>query len=48
LDPPESRLLLLRNAKLAFLFEQAWLLSSSQQGRYLRICCSRAMEEYSL
>ncbi|KDR10806.1 Quinone oxidoreductase-like protein 1 [Zootermopsis nevadensis] len=37
LDPPNSRLMYLRCASLGFLFEQAWMLSSAQQGRYQHI-----------
>jgi hypothetical protein len=37
LDPPHSRLLFLRCASVGFLFEQAWILSTSQQGRYQHI-----------
>ncbi|KAL6080396.1 Alcohol dehydrogenase GroES-like domain [Balamuthia mandrillaris] len=37
LDPPTTRLLYLRGASLSFLFEQTWLLSPLQQGRYLHI-----------
>ncbi|XP_023220080.1 quinone oxidoreductase-like protein 1 [Centruroides sculpturatus] len=37
LDPPNSRTLYLKCASVGFLFEQAWSLSSTQQGRYLHI-----------
>ncbi|GLH01212.1 Quinone oxidoreductase-like protein 1 [Gryllus bimaculatus] len=37
LDPPNSRLLYLRCATLGFLFEQAWMMSNAQQGRYQHI-----------
>ncbi|XP_066991034.1 quinone oxidoreductase-like protein 1 [Anabrus simplex] len=37
LDPPNSRLLYLRCASVGFLFEQAWMMSSAQQGRYQHI-----------
>ncbi|KAJ9597215.1 hypothetical protein L9F63_011937 [Diploptera punctata] len=37
LDPPNSRLMYLRCASLGFLFEQAWMLSSAQQGKYQHI-----------
>ncbi|XP_059471488.1 quinone oxidoreductase-like protein 1 [Neocloeon triangulifer] len=37
LDPPQSRQLLLRCASVGYLFEQAWTLSSAQQGRYQHI-----------
>lgn len=36
LDPPEARLLSVKNAKVAFAFEPAWLLSSAQLGRFQR------------
>lgn len=37
LDPPDSQLLYLRGASVTFLFEQAWNLSYSQQGRFQHI-----------
>ncbi|XP_013788492.1 quinone oxidoreductase-like protein 1 [Limulus polyphemus] len=37
LDPPNSRILYLKCASVSFLFEQAWTLSSTQQGRYMHI-----------
>ncbi|CAB3366205.1 Hypothetical predicted protein [Cloeon dipterum] len=37
LDPPQSRQLMLRCASVGFLFDQAWNLSSAQQGRYQHI-----------
>lgn len=37
LDPPNSRQLNKKCASIGFLFEQAWILSSSQQGRYQHI-----------
>jgi len=37
LDPPDSRLMLLKGASLSFVCEQAWLLAGSQQGRLLHI-----------
>lgn len=37
LDPPESRLLLLKGASLSFLFDQLWLLAPTQQGRMLHV-----------
>ncbi|XP_063220301.1 quinone oxidoreductase-like protein 1 [Bacillus rossius redtenbacheri] len=37
LDPPHSRQLYLRCASVCFLFEQAWMLSACQQGRYQHI-----------
>lgn len=37
LDPPNSRLMYLRCASLGFLFEQAWMLSSAQHGKYQHI-----------
>lgn len=37
LDPPNSRQLYMRCASVAFLFEQAWLMSSVQQGRYQHV-----------
>ncbi|XP_046979318.1 quinone oxidoreductase-like protein 1 [Schistocerca americana] len=37
LDPPYSRMLYLRCASVGFLFEQSWILSNAQQGRYQHI-----------
>uniref|UniRef100_A0A2R5LHA4 Putative zinc-binding oxidoreductase n=2 Tax=Ornithodoros turicata TaxID=34597 RepID=A0A2R5LHA4_9ACAR len=37
LDPPHSQMLFMKCASVGFLFEQAWTLSSTQQGRYLHI-----------
>lgn len=37
LDPPHSEILFMKCASVGFLFEQAWTLSSTQQGRYLHI-----------
>lgn len=37
LDPPDSQLLYLRGASVNFLFDAAWTLSYSQQGRYQHI-----------
>lgn len=37
LDPPHSQQLTFRCASIGFLFEQAWLLSSNQQGKYQHI-----------
>lgn len=37
LDPPHSQMLFMKCASIGFLFEQAWILSSTQQGRYLHI-----------
>lgn len=37
LDPPHSQMMFMKCASLGFLFEQAWILSSTQQGRYLHI-----------
>lgn len=37
LDPPHSRMMFMKCASLGFLFEHAWTLSSTQQGRYLHI-----------
>lgn len=37
LDPPHSQMMFMRCASVGFLFEQAWILSSTQQGRYLHI-----------
>jgi len=37
LDPYDSRQLFLKGASISFLFEHAWLLSPSQQGRLLHI-----------
>lgn len=37
LEPPESILLHMKGASLHFLFDSAWTLSGSQQGKYLRI-----------
>ncbi|XP_046392602.1 quinone oxidoreductase-like protein 1 isoform X1 [Ischnura elegans] len=37
IDPPNSRQLYMRCASLAYLFEQAWLLSSVQQGRHQHV-----------
>ncbi|KJE89754.1 hypothetical protein CAOG_01183 [Capsaspora owczarzaki ATCC 30864] len=37
LDPPESQLLLQKSASLCFLFEHAWVLSGTHQGRLLHI-----------
>jgi len=37
LDPPVSRQMSLRCASLGFLFDQAWFLSSTQQGKYQHI-----------
>uniref|UniRef100_A0A1B6E8X3 Enoyl reductase (ER) domain-containing protein n=1 Tax=Clastoptera arizonana TaxID=38151 RepID=A0A1B6E8X3_9HEMI len=37
LDPPHSRQLSMRCASIGFLFEQAWLLGSTQQGKYQHI-----------
>lgn len=37
LDPPYSRMLYLRCASVGFLFEQSWMLSNAQQGRYQHI-----------
>lgn len=37
LDPPHSQMMFMKCASIGFLFEQAWILSSTQQGRYLHI-----------
>eukprot|EP01117_Protostelium_nocturnum_P012705 TRINITY_DN4688_c0_g1_i1.p1 TRINITY_DN4688_c0_g1~~TRINITY_DN4688_c0_g1_i1.p1 ORF type:complete len:333 (-),score=109.19 TRINITY_DN4688_c0_g1_i1:7-1005(-) len=37
LDPPDSQLLRFKSCSVSFLFEQAWILSNSQQGRYLHM-----------
>jgi len=37
LDPPECQILSLKGASISFLFEQTWLLSNNQQGRFLHI-----------
>ncbi|XP_073440724.1 quinone oxidoreductase-like protein 1 [Dendrobates tinctorius] len=37
LDPPDSNILFLKCASLSYLNEEAWNLSSSQQGKYLHI-----------
>ncbi|CAN7988777.1 unnamed protein product [Ixodes hexagonus] len=37
LDPPHSEIMFMKCASLGFLFEHAWTLSSTQQGRYLHI-----------
>lgn len=37
LDPPNSQTLFMKCASVGFLFEHAWTLSSSHQGRYLHI-----------
>jgi len=37
IDPPLSKSLFLKGASISYLFEQSWVLSSSQQGRYLHI-----------
>ncbi|EEC14124.1 quinone oxidoreductase, putative [Ixodes scapularis] len=37
LDPPHSQMMFMKCASLGFLFEHAWTLSSTQQGRYLHI-----------
>lgn len=37
LDPPAAKVLLLKSARLVFLFEQTWVLSGAQHGRYLHI-----------
>lgn len=36
LDPPATQILLFKSSSLIFLFEQSWMLSTIQQGRYLR------------
>jgi NADPH:quinone reductase-like Zn-dependent oxidoreductase len=37
LDPPESRILTLKGCSLSFVFEHSWVLSNTQQGRFLHI-----------
>ena len=37
LDPPDCQRLWLKGASVAFLFEQSWILSGSQQGRYAHV-----------
>lgn len=37
LDPPESKMLLYKNASISFLFEPSWTLAPSQLGRLLHI-----------
>merc|ERR1712194_423193 len=37
LDPPDSRRLFLKCASVCFVFEQAWGMSSGQQGRLMHI-----------
>uniref|UniRef100_A0A6U1VW20 Enoyl reductase (ER) domain-containing protein n=1 Tax=Vannella robusta TaxID=1487602 RepID=A0A6U1VW20_9EUKA len=37
IDPPASHVLLLKSAKISYLFEQTWVLSGSQQGRFLHL-----------
>lgn len=37
LDPPETALLLMKSASVAFLLDQTWLLAPSQSGRLLHI-----------
>ncbi|XP_041351405.1 quinone oxidoreductase-like protein 1 [Gigantopelta aegis] len=37
LDPPDTQQLFLRGASVNFLFHQAWVLTSAQQGRYQHI-----------
>ena len=37
LEPPETKLLFLKENSFHFLFDPIWTLSGSQQGKYLRI-----------
>eukprot|EP01121_Diplochlamys_sp_Union-15-3_P002719 TRINITY_DN1246_c0_g1_i1.p1 TRINITY_DN1246_c0_g1~~TRINITY_DN1246_c0_g1_i1.p1 ORF type:complete len:334 (-),score=58.29 TRINITY_DN1246_c0_g1_i1:103-1104(-) len=37
LDPPDTKQLFLKDASVVFCFEPSWLLSQSQQGRYLHV-----------
>eukprot|EP00658_Telonema_sp_P-2_P000238 TRINITY_DN10083_c0_g1_i1.p1 TRINITY_DN10083_c0_g1~~TRINITY_DN10083_c0_g1_i1.p1 ORF type:complete len:333 (+),score=77.40 TRINITY_DN10083_c0_g1_i1:141-1139(+) len=37
LDPPDSRRLFLKSASVSFFWEQAWVMSSGQQGRLMHI-----------
>jgi NADPH:quinone reductase-like Zn-dependent oxidoreductase len=37
LDPPESKILYMKNATISYLFEHSWILANAQQGRYLHI-----------
>jgi hypothetical protein len=37
LDPPDSEFLFMKGATVSFLFEQIWMLSAAQQGKYLHI-----------
>lgn len=48
LDPPESKALLLRAAKLAFVFPEAWLLSPLFKGRVMHILAEIAKSQFSL
>lgn len=38
IDPPDTRMLFLRNASVGFVFEHAWGLAGAQVGRYLGKC----------
>jgi len=48
LDPPESKALLLRAAKLSFVFPEAWLLSPLFKGRVMHILAEIAKSQFSL
>jgi len=37
LDPPDSVLLKLKSATISFMWSQTWVLSSAQQGRFMRM-----------
>lgn len=48
LDPPESKALLLRAAKLALVFPRAWLLSPLLKGRFMHVLAEIAKSQYTI
>jgi NADPH:quinone reductase-like Zn-dependent oxidoreductase len=48
LDPPDSKALLLRAAKLAFVFPQAWFLSPLLKGRFMHILAEISKSHFTV